>query len=81
MTLADHIVRIGFRASKMNLTLQEAKERVRIPELWREFGYEGEPGKNCFWPISREHPHAGLLYLRCREKVDVSRGMWRRQCR
>ena len=35
----------------MNLTLQEAKERVRIPELWREFGYEGEPGKNCFCPF------------------------------
>jgi hypothetical protein len=30
------------------MTLQEAKERVRIADLWREFGYEGEPrGKHA----------------------------------
>jgi CHC2 zinc finger len=29
------------------MTLQEAKERVRIPDLWREFGFEGEPKKTC----------------------------------
>ena len=33
------------------MTLQEAKERVRVPDLWREFGYEGEPRKACFCPF------------------------------
>jgi hypothetical protein len=33
------------------LTLLEAKERVRIPDLWREFGYHGESGKTCFCPF------------------------------
>jgi hypothetical protein len=33
------------------MTLQEAKERVRIADLWREFGYEGEPRKTCFCPF------------------------------
>ena len=33
------------------LTLEEAKDRVRIPELWREFGYDGEPKKQCRCPF------------------------------
>ena len=35
----------------MNLTLTEAKERVLIEHLWREFGYDGEPKKTCFCPF------------------------------
>jgi hypothetical protein len=38
----------------MNLTLQEAKERVRISDLWREFGYEGEPKKQCRCPFHED---------------------------
>jgi hypothetical protein len=33
------------------MTLQEAKDRVKIADLWREFGYEGEPRKTCFCPF------------------------------
>jgi hypothetical protein len=33
------------------MTLQEAKDRVRIPDVWRELGYEGEPKKTCFCPF------------------------------
>jgi hypothetical protein len=33
------------------MNLQEAKDRVRIPDLWREFGYDGEPRKTCFCPF------------------------------
>ena len=33
------------------MTLQEAKERVTIADLWREFGYDGEPRKMCFCPF------------------------------
>jgi DNA primase len=35
------------------MTLLEAKDRVRIPDLWREFGYEGEPRKTCFCPFHK----------------------------
>jgi CHC2 zinc finger len=41
-------------AAAMNLTLQEAKERVRISDLWREFGYEGEPKKQCRCPFHED---------------------------
>jgi hypothetical protein len=43
--------RTGTRAGPERSTLQEAKDRVRIPDLWREFGYEGEPRKSCFCPL------------------------------
>jgi hypothetical protein len=33
------------------MTLQEAKERVLIADIWRECGYEGEPKKTCFCPF------------------------------
>ena len=33
------------------MTLQEAKECVKIADLWREFGYQGEPQKTCFCPF------------------------------
>ena len=36
------------------ITLAEAKERVRIPDLWHEFGYRGEPGKTCFCPFHED---------------------------
>jgi DNA primase len=35
------------------MTLQEAKERVTIADLWREFGYEGDPRKTCFCPCHK----------------------------
>jgi hypothetical protein len=36
------------------MTLQEAKERVTISDLWREFGYEGEPKKQCRCPFHED---------------------------
>ena len=33
------------------MNLQVAKARVRIPDLWREFGYDGEPRETCFCPF------------------------------
>ena len=38
----------------MNITLPEAKERVTIESLWREFGYEGEPKKACRCPFHED---------------------------
>ena len=32
------------------MNLHEAKERIRIPELWRHFGFEGEPKPSCRCP-------------------------------
>ena len=38
----------------MNITLQEAKERVTIESLWREFGYQGDPKKTCRCPFHQD---------------------------
>jgi hypothetical protein len=38
----------------MSTTLQEAKERVRIFDLWREFGFDGEPKKQCRCPFHED---------------------------
>jgi hypothetical protein len=32
------------------ITIQDAKERLRIPDLWRHFGFPGEPCKSCRCP-------------------------------
>ena len=45
----------------MNLTLQEAKERVLVEHLWREFGYEGEPKKQCRCPFHED----GIAVVLC----------------
>lgn len=44
------------------MTLDEAKERVRIPELWREFGYEGEPKKQCRCPFHEDSTASFSVY-------------------
>jgi hypothetical protein len=36
------------------LTLAEAKAKVLISDLWREFGYEGEPRKACRCPFHED---------------------------
>ena len=36
------------------ITLAEAKERIRIPDLWRELGLEGEPKKHCRCPFHED---------------------------
>lgn len=38
------------------MTKQEAKDRLRIPELWRRFGLPGKPAKICSSPF-REDTH------------------------
>lgn len=35
----------------MNLTIQDAKSRVDIRDLWRHFGFEGEPQSSCCCPF------------------------------
>jgi hypothetical protein len=37
-----------------SITLAEAKDRIRIPDLWREFGYHGEPKKQCRCPFHED---------------------------
>ena len=34
--------------------LEVAKERIRIPDLWRELGLEGEPRKHCRCPFHED---------------------------
>ena len=34
--------------------LEVAKERIRIPDLWRELGLEGEPKKTCRCPFHED---------------------------
>jgi CHC2-type zinc finger protein len=36
------------------LTLAEAKERVKIPQLWHLFGFPGEPKKQCRCPFHED---------------------------
>ena len=36
------------------MTLDEAKERIRVHDLWREFGYDGEPKKQCRCPFHED---------------------------
>jgi len=33
----------------------EAKDLLRIPQLWRHFGYHGEPGTSCQSPFRDDH--------------------------
>ena len=40
-------------AGEIRRRLHEAKERVKIADLWREFGCEGEPRKTCFCPFHK----------------------------
>lgn len=41
----------------ITMTIEEAKERVRIHDLWPELGYEGKPGKTCRSPFREDrHP-------------------------
>lgn len=42
------------KGRSMNTTLAEAKERVRIPQLWHEFGFQGEPRKQCRCPFHED---------------------------
>jgi DNA primase (bacterial type) len=35
-------------------SLEVAKERLRIPDLWRELGLEGEPKKDCRCPFHED---------------------------
>jgi hypothetical protein len=44
------------------MTLHEAKERVTIADLWREFGYKGEPRKTCFCPFHEDHSPSFSVY-------------------
>src|SRR5262249_22155611 len=37
-------------AALRNLTILDAKERLRIPALWRHFGFCGEPKTSCRCP-------------------------------
>jgi hypothetical protein len=39
--------RAAAMTSSKEPSLAEAKERVRIADLWRDFGFEGEPLKTC----------------------------------
>ncbi len=32
------------------MKLEEAKRRIRVPELWRHFGYQGDPKPSCKCP-------------------------------
>jgi DNA primase len=34
--------------------LEEAKERIRIHDLWQGFGFEGEPKKQCRCPFHED---------------------------
>ena len=34
--------------------LEVAKERIRIPDLWHELGFEGEPKKHCRCPFHED---------------------------
>ena len=38
----------------VSITIAEAKERIRIPDLWRELGFEGEPKKACKCPFHED---------------------------
>lgn len=37
------------------MNLSEAKARIRIPDLWRHFGFEGEPKASCRCPWREDH--------------------------
>ena len=39
------------RKTTISMTIHEAKDRVRIPYLWRLFGFNGEPGQSSFCPF------------------------------
>lgn len=43
--------------------LEEAKDRVRIPELWRRLGWPGEPGKSCPCPYRNDKSPSGSVIL------------------
>jgi hypothetical protein len=39
---------------KNNFSLAEAKQRIRIPDLWRHFGFDGEPKTSCKSPFRKD---------------------------
>jgi CHC2 zinc finger len=41
---------VGEMSAAVSITLQEAKERVRIHHLWHELGFDGEPKRSCKCP-------------------------------
>lgn len=43
-------------------TLQLAKDRLRIPELWRLLGLDGEPAKSCRVPWREDQNPSGSVY-------------------
>ena len=38
-----------------NLSINEAKTRVRIPDLWRHYNLPGQPGKSCKSPFRQDN--------------------------
>lgn len=41
-----------------NFSLADAKQRLLIPDLWRHFGFDGEPRQSCKSPFREDHKNS-----------------------
>ncbi|MSU62121.1 MAG: hypothetical protein EXS31_06955, partial [Pedosphaera sp.] len=51
-----------------------AKDRLRIPELWKLLGLPGEPGKSCHVPYREDKNPSGSVYDEGRRFHDHATG-------